>query len=293
MGNTEQNKPSVPRGTKRTFIRQQLDANPDISNQELIANWNRAYPPVVLKTSVVKRERTLHSQLNARDDEYVIEYFEPSDFVIALLLILVPTTLFWCFDWRFLTEWYPLISTGIVLLTIVMAFAEANREANIVLPENRRLLLPAFFYWIPIAVCICPALMVILALDVAVEAGVAWAEYAAGDVLDRGDQALTEEIEQLEKETYRWWAIQDYVRKPFDEWKIEKLKQIRSGSVKKASIFASLFFTAIYFGMNIMHWVTWGAIIVLVLRSFLWVWVKVWLMNGGSVEFRLASENVR
>ena len=77
-------KASVPSGTKRAFIRRQFFANKDISNEEIIANWNGAYPGIELKMGVVKTERTLFDKLSDYDDQGGLQEFFSSQATLLL-----------------------------------------------------------------------------------------------------------------------------------------------------------------------------------------------------------------
>lgn len=209
-----------------------------------------------------------------------------------LCFAIAPSTLLWLLSFEWFAKWWLFLGVVIFGLCFVEQFVEDNRELKIVRSENRKLLFTAFLHWIPIAIFILPAIVLVRTVDVALESGVSTVEIRTHGAFQQTDEALQTKIESLESKEYSWWWPPDYVRSAFDAPILGSLKTIQSDGMAQISLAGRFFFSFIYFILAVLQVLSWLAIGFLVLRSFMWIWVRTWLKDGGSVHFHLAAKKV-
>ncbi|MBN67892.1 MAG: hypothetical protein CME32_01250 [Gimesia sp.] len=217
----------------------------------------------------------------------------PVDIFACLIIFAVaPSTLLWLLSFEWIAKWCLYIGFAFVGLMLVEVFISDNRELKIVRSENRQLFFIALLYWIPVAICIFPAIVLVITVDVALESGVSSVEVWTHGAFQQSDTALQGKIQELELKKYRWWWPPDYVKRAFDGYILISLKKIRSDGVKQISMVGRFFFLSVYFLLTVLQVTSWMVIGFLIFRSFMWIWVRTWLKEGGSVHFSLASSKV-
>lgn len=213
-------------------------------------------------------------------------------FSCVILLAVAPSTLLWLFSFEWFAKWWLLIGFAFLGIGLVDQFKKDNCELKIVHSENRKLLFAAFLHWIPISIFILPAIVLVRTVDVALESGVSSVEIWTHGAFQHTDEALQAEIKSLKSKEYSFWWPPDYAERAFDGYILGSLKQIQREGRAHISLAGRFFFSVIYFILTVSQISSWLVIGYLILRSFIWIWVRTWLKEGGSVHFHLAASKV-
>lgn len=79
-----QEKKKAKSGTVRTFIRRLIIANPNISDDEVLQNWEALHPTMRLTVKTIRRERTLFAKATAYDQQGGLSDFYSSQAELML-----------------------------------------------------------------------------------------------------------------------------------------------------------------------------------------------------------------
>lgn len=213
----------------------------------------------------------------------------PGDVLLWLTFIVLPATVLWLFTFETAAKGWFYFSIIAVLFLCWSQFDEDNSRTQLFGGINRHVLVNTVLAWIPVMVLLIPGIMVAISCDVIISETIRYIELKTLQLHHFTGDQLSQATFDLEHRNYSWWWPPDWIRKGFDNLKLDLLRST-STHVATSGIILHTFFACIYTVLLCIQIASLAIISAIVFRSFIHVLFRVWLRDGhGAIEFSLAS----
>lgn len=209
-----------------------------------------------------------------------------------LLLVVAPSVLLWFITFESMARWWSFLTSGYVLYVIWQQFQRDNSHTEFFQVDNREVLIQALVNWSLVFAIILPGIVLVYTVDTFFDNGLRTVEIWTHQAHQSSAQSLDETIATLQGKRYNWFWPPNWHEALFDKMKLSILNDIRENAVQPSDGSLRFFWSLVYFVVSIFQTLSWAFIFYLLVRSFLWIWMRTWLCrDGATVQFTLAAKN--